>query len=82
MVADQQCGPQDGGRAVEACQAEEIATHVSIRCKLVRTIPNHPYVPDDFELELRSDAVMTGLLTADWNTPAIWRRGDQAAPAA
>jgi hypothetical protein len=82
MTAYERCGRWYRGRAIEICQAARAGAHVSLRCGVLRTIPRRPYQPDDFELQLRGDGEMAGQLTADWNTPALWRRGGDAAPVA
>jgi hypothetical protein len=82
MTAYERCGSIYRGRAIEICQAARAGAHVSLRCGVLRTIPHRPYQPDDFELELRGDGEMAGRLTADWDTPALWQRGGDAAPVA
>ena len=82
MVAHETCGPDDHGVAAEICQAQLTGTHLSVHCGVLRTIPARTYYPDNFELDLRPDGAMSGVLTANWNTPALWRRGGDGAPVA
>ncbi len=58
--------------------ARRISDRVSIRCTIVQIDPGRSYLPDDFELVVRDPGLMTGLLTANWNAPAVWRRRDSA----
>lgn len=63
--------------AEERCVATETQNHLSVRCRVDRSNAGG-YLPDDFELEIGGDGVMRGLLTANWNAPAEWRRLDAA----
>src|SRR5215510_7609315 len=58
----------------QACTARRAQDRVAIRCTVVSIEPGRPYLPDDFELTVRDANLMTGLLTANWYAPAVWRR--------
>ncbi len=72
MIATETCDGRITSRVEETCAAVRTRTHVSVRCRLDRAPAN--YQPDDFELEIVGDERMQGLLTANWNAPAEWRR--------
>lgn len=74
MTARETCGGADNGVAEEVCVATQTGTRVSVDCDVLRTIPQRRYYPDDFELQWGGGNHMTGLLTANWNAPAEWRR--------
>lgn len=62
----------------QRCTARRTQDRVSIRCTIVRIDAGRSYLPDDFELNVSDSGLMIGLLTANWNAPAVWRRRDAA----
>lgn len=79
MIATETCTGQAPNAPVnEHCIAGRTGDRVSIICTLVNLAPGRSYLPDNFELVLRDPNTMIGLLTANWNAPAAWRRRDAA----
>lgn len=82
MRATETCSGEVRTTAEETCIATQSGQHVSLRCTVVSVTPASGYLPDDFELERVGGDRMQGVLTANWNAPAIWRRLDNNAPVA
>ena len=78
MRATETCDGVPASWAEERCVATRTRNHLSVRCTVLRSSVGG-YLPDDFELEIAGDGSMQGLLTANWNAPAEWRRLDAPA---
>lgn len=72
MIATETCDGRVNSQVDETCVATRMRTHLSVRCTVDRGPPG--YLPDDFELDIVGDGRMQGLLTANWNAPAEWRK--------
>jgi hypothetical protein len=74
MTATETCRTGSYQPVGQQCIARRTQDRVAIRCIIVSIEPGRPYLPDDFELTVQDANLMTGLLTANWNAPAVWRR--------
>jgi hypothetical protein len=78
LTAIETCGEVADAPVGQRCVARRVRDRVSIQCRIVQIDPGRDYLPDDFLLVVRDRTLMTGLLTANWNAPAVWRRRDSA----
>ena len=77
LTATETCRTGSYGPVGQQCTARRAQDRVAIRCAIVSIEQGRSYLPDDFELVVRDANLMTGLLTANWNAPAVWRRLDR-----
>ena len=74
MTTRETCGDVVGGPVDQHCTVSQSAIRISVLCTVTHIDPVRDYLPDDFELVVSTPNRLTGLLTANWNAPAEWRR--------
>ena len=68
----EQC-PDGNWTSEQNCTARQTGNRVDITCEVVRANPGN-YAPDDFQLDVQSRELMTGMLLSTRNGRATWRR--------
>ncbi|HYD87290.1 MAG TPA: hypothetical protein VEA80_07435 [Vitreimonas sp.] len=82
LVATETCGGLSNTPVEQSCRATRSGDSVLVDCVVLYPDRAPGYLPDDFELVVQAPNVMVGRLTANWNQPAVWRRGVSDAPVA
>lgn len=64
-------------RTEQTCTATQELSRLTLDCRLI-TQTEQEYLPDNFTLEIKSGALMEGLLVSGWVARAQWRRDGDA----